>query len=395
MKSNIADNRQLFNAKAMATAGLTVEAIPDNTLGIIDVSTGLTVIPANFAAYPDKTRIVGKVGGSTYFSFAEIEKASIERKSKLPYVAPQTEVWTGTIENCKCTDSVKLSIHVNDETLKNRDGLTWAHLDNYVEVKAAEMRCYCDYTGTAPVYENHVLTSLLVASVNNSNSPFYGASAKVPVAGFISGSGTTLPVSPSPGEQFVKTGTNAGLYVYTTVWVLVGAADGTLIDPMAYAAAYKDINTDEIPHNDGPLMSITIFAKAKTTPNYNDMEANYVYPRGTTLQPGLTIDGVVGIQFTKTTPAVFEKGAGYDFRAEEFDNMGYYTQVLHRNLLSGTFLDPKVKFQFENGVNYNSIAFDFSTKKVNSNDGDRRLFGVTIGTSVTAVYNQLVAMFSI
>ena len=104
MKSNIADNRQLFNAKAMATAGLTVDAIPDNTLGIIDVSTGLTVIPANFAAYPDKTRIVGKVGGQTYFSLAEIEKASIERKNKLPYVAPQTEVWTGTIENCKCTE---------------------------------------------------------------------------------------------------------------------------------------------------------------------------------------------------------------------------------------------------------------------------------------------------
>ena len=164
---------------------------------------------------------------------------------------------------------------------------------------------------------------------------------------------------------------------------------------MAYAAAYKAINTDDNPGNNGKLMSITIFAKAKTTPNYNDMEANYVYPRGTTLQPGLTIDGVVGIQFTKTTPAVFEKGAGYDFRAEEFDNISYYTQVLHRNLLSGTFLDPKVKFQFENGVNYNSIAFDFSTKKVNSNDGDRRLFGVTIGTSVTAVYNQLVAMFSI
>ena len=393
MKSNIADNRQLFNAKAMATAGLTVDAIPDNTLGIIDVSTGLTVIPANFAAYPEKSRIVGKVGGSTYFSFAEIEKASIERKNKLPYVAPQTEVWTGTIENCKCTDSVKLSIHINDETLKNRDGLTWAHLDNYVEVKAAEMRCYCDCTGTAPVYENNVLTSLLVASVNNANSPFYGASAKVSVTGVTSGA--TLPVSPVAGDQYIKTGANAGLYVYTTVWVLVGAADGTLTDPMAYTAAYKAVNTDDATNNDGKLLSITIFAKAKTTPNYNDMEANYVYPRGTTLQPGLTIDGVVGIKFTKTTPVIFEKGAGYDLRAEEFDNMGYYTQVLHRNLLSGTFLDPKVKFQFENGVNYSSIAFDFSTKKVNSNDGDRRLFGVTIGTSVTSVYNQLVAMFSI
>ena len=65
MKSNIADNRQLFNAKAMATAGLTVDAIPDNTLGIIDVSTGLTVIPTYFGAYPDKTRIVGKVNGQT------------------------------------------------------------------------------------------------------------------------------------------------------------------------------------------------------------------------------------------------------------------------------------------------------------------------------------------
>ena len=393
MKSNIADNRQLFNAKAMATAGLTVDAIPDNTLGIIDVSTGLTVIPANFAAYPDKTRIVGKVGGSTYFSFAEIEKASIERKSKLPYVAPQTEVWTGTIENCKCTDSVKLSIHVNDETLKNRDGLTWAHLDNYVEVKAAEMRCYCDCTGTAPVYENNVLTSLLVASVNNANSPFYGARANVSIIGVTTGA--TLPVSPVVGDQYIKTGANAGLYVYTTTWILVGDATGALTNPMAYAQAYKGINTDANTANNGKLMSITVFAKPKVTPNYNDMEANYIYPRGTTLQPGLTIDGVVGIQFTKTTPVIFEKGAGYDFRAEEFDNMGYYTQVLHRNLLSGTFLDPKVKFQFENGVNYNSIAFDFSTKKVNSNDGDRRLFGVTIGTSVTSVYNQLVAMFSI
>lgn len=394
MKSNIADNRQLFNAKAMATAGLTVDAIPDNTLGVIDVSTGLTVIPANFTAFPDKTRIVGKVGGQTYFSLAEIEKASIERKNKLPYVAPQTEVWTGTIENCKCTDSVKLSIHINDETLKNRDGLTWAHLDNYVEVKAAEMRCYCDCTGTAPVYENNVLTALLVASVNNANSPFYGANAKVPIAGVATGA--TLPVSPAAGDQFIKTGATPGFYVYNgTVWVLVGDSTGVLTDPMAFAQLYKAVNTDDNDTNDGVLLSITIFAKAKTTPNYNDMEANYIYPRGTTLRPGLTIDGVVGIQFTKTTPVIFEKGAGYDMRAEEFDEMGHYTQVLHRNLLSGTYLDPKVKFQFENGVNYSSIAFDFSTKKVNSNDGDRRLFGVTIGTSVGSVYNQLVAMFSI
>ena len=49
MKSTLADNKQLFNVKAIAAAGLAPTAIPDGQFGVLDEATGLTVETEKFA----------------------------------------------------------------------------------------------------------------------------------------------------------------------------------------------------------------------------------------------------------------------------------------------------------------------------------------------------------
>src|SRR5690606_31397173 len=100
MNSTLADVKQLFNVKAIATAGLTPEAIPANTFGVIDDSTGLTVVPANFAALPAKFRFVSKLNGKVYYSFDVIEKDKIKYKNAKAYTAPAVNIWETTIESC-------------------------------------------------------------------------------------------------------------------------------------------------------------------------------------------------------------------------------------------------------------------------------------------------------
>ena len=92
-------------------------------------------------------------------------------------------------------------------------------------------------------------------------------------------------------------------------------------------------------------------------------------------------------------------GVTIDYNLEILPLMGSKEGIMHISLAflneGDEVLIPNLSTFALNGLELVRLLEIFSTKKVNSNDGDRRLFGVTIGTSVTAVYNQLVAMFSI
>lgn len=394
MKSTLADNKQLFNVKAIAAAGLAPDAIPEGQFGILDESTGLTVVPASFVAMPNRFQFVSKLGGKIYFSFDVIEKDKVKNRIAKDYVSQQINIWKTTVQSCKCIDGVQLNLNIDEASLMQRDGLTWTHRDFVVIVSPQELACYCNCLGEKLVYENNVLTMLLARKVNSNNSPFYEAEVQVSITGIATGG--TFPASPVKGDLYIKTGAGAGLNVYNgTAWVVVGTATGTLTNVQAYVDAAKDRNVDDDETNDGPLLDLIIKGKLQVGNIYRDLDVNYVSPRGVKLDPALTIDGETATVFTKLQSLRYEIGAGYDLRAEEWENMNYYTTLNYYTRLSDGIQSADLTYQFENSTNYNTVTFEFFTDKVEKNNGDKRLFGILLGTSVSGVYTSLKSMFGL
>lgn len=392
MKSTNADIKQLFNAKALASAGLTPANIPNNTFGIVDVSTGLTV-----TTLPAKFNIISKVNGKTYHSFSEIESAKIIRKMSKDYQAPVAQSWSATIDCCSCIDQAVLTIGIDETSLQMRDGLTWTHKDFAVVVQPEELKCLCSCDGTFKVHENNVFTSLLNKKILAMNSPFYTSSVSISIADADTGANLPAEATAEEGELFVKTGTSEGTYFFDGVaWDLIADPTGLITDVDDFLATFEERNTDPATTVFGPMLNLNITGIVQPTPNYNDLEVNYIYPRGVRLQPALQI-GKKGCvtKFTEVTPIQFELGAGYDLRAEEFENMSYYTDLNFYPTLSDGIQNSAMKYQFDNQTNYNVITFEYLTDKVEVNEGDKRLFGVTIATSNGTLFGTLKTLFGL
>lgn len=401
MKNTLADNRQMLNVKAVATAGLAPEAIPDNTVGFVNLVSGLTVVPANFAAVPDKFEFIAKVNGKVYHSIDHITKAQIVAKSNLDYTAPQGEIWKTTISCCSCIDTLQLTIGVSNAALIG--SIATPAFDFVYEVAPEELKCHCACDGTNKELENNVFTRIIVNKINTSGSSFYKAYAEIPATGIASGG--SFPASPTQGTLFEKTGATPGLYIYNSgAWALVGSPLGggtsyTITDIDTYVAGMDSRNKDANTANHGPMMTLVVEALVDATPYYHDIEANYVYPRGSRLSLNFNAPNSTCVPvFTKTRDMVYEIGAGYDMRAEEFEVMSYYTNLnAHPTLSDNRFQSPDLIYQFENNKNYNVVDLEFHTSKVNTNDGDKKSFHIILGveTSLTSVYTALKNAFGL
>ena len=393
MKSTLADNKQLFNVKAIAAAGLTPTAIPDGQFGVIDESTGLTVVPTDFASLPARFQLISKLNGELYFSFDVIEKSKLKNRVAKDYVAQQINIWKTTIQGCACIEGVQLNLNIDEASLMQRDGLTWTHRDFSLIISPAELACY-DCSINNKVYQNNVYTMLLAKKVNDNASAFYEAEVQVPVTAVTTGA--SFPASPVAGDLYIKTGAGAGLNVYNgTAWVLIGTATGSLTNVQAFVDANKARNTDDNNTNNGPLLDLIIKGKLMTGNQYRDLDVNYVSPRGVKLNPAVIIDGKTTSPFVQTQALKYEIGAGYDMRAEEWENMNNYTTLNYYPRLSDGIQSSELAYQFENSTNYNTVTFEFFTDKVERNNGDKRLFGVLLGTSVSGVYTSLKNMFGL
>lgn len=354
MKSTLADIKQLFNVTNIAY-NTNIDALGEGQFGIFPEDVNISV-PAGttFATLPAKFRIVSKLNGKLYYSFDTIEKTKIFNQAVKPYQTEQINIWKGLINHCNCIDGVQLKINIDEQSLIQRDGLTWTHSDTIVEVSPQELLCFCSCDGTKPVYENNVLTQLLHNKINASKSPFYEARVEL--------------------------------------------EDGTPVPNVdAFVAANKAINTDPNTANDGLKLVLVLRGKLSTPANYRDLEVNYVYPRGVKINPSLRINNEKSIVFTQTQALRYEIGAGYDLRAEEFESMSLYTNMNFYPQLSDGIANPDLIYQFENKKNYNTITFEFDSKKSGLEDvpeGRFKKFGVMLASTSTTIYNELVAMFT-
>lgn len=365
MKSTLADNRQILNVKAIAS-GVALEALQEGQLGIFPAGGGNSISSsATFNTLPEEFFFISKLGGKIYRSFDTFKKSQIIRKTKSPYKAGVVNILKATLDSCACINFATLVIDVNEAGLEARDGLTWQHRDTYTVTKP-EYDCACANGAEGDtVKENNIFTKLLVEKIVQTNSDYYTAEMQ--------------------------------------------KEDGTVVELEDFETFFKE-NFEEGDDGSGgstpaprEALSLVITGKDFGRKVYNDLEVNYIYPRGVKLRAGLVFDNKVDSPFTfvnaesfalfnEEQALVYENGAGADLRALEWDLMGYFTNVIDRTLPCGALV-PDVVFQFENGKNYNSVSFEVLTDKTETNNGDKRLFGVILATETSSVYNQLVTIF--
>ena len=399
MKSTLADIKQLFNVTNIAY-NTNMNALAEGQFGIFPEDSEVSVVTGTtYATLPAKIRIISKLNGKLYYSFDSIEKARIFNQAVKPYQTEQINIWKGIIDHCNCIDGVQLKINIDEQSLIQRDGLTWTHSDSIVEVSPQELLCFCSCDGTKPVYENNVLTQLLNDKINASKSPFYESQVELPITSLVTYANqaalnTAVP-TPATGALAIVTGEGVKQY-NGTAWVVIGTVLGVLTDVATFVTLGKTVNTDANTTNDGLKLTLVIKGKLSASGTYADLDVNYVYPRGVRLNPALRINNEKSIVFTQTQGLRYEIGAGYDLRKEEFDNMNFYTNMNFYPQLSDGIASSNLTYQFENKKNYNTLTFEFDSKKSgleDVHDGRYKRFGVLIGTTSTTLYNELVAMF--
>ncbi len=353
MKHTIAQNKQLFNVKAIADSK-TFETLADGEFGVFPVGSD-TSLPAAavFADLPEEFRFISRLDGKTYYSFDTIKKSEMRDIAVQDYQAEAVNIWEGIVEHCDCIKTATVKIGLEEESLIRQNGLSWADTDNIVEGAPKELTCVCDCTGK-PTYDNHVMTKALWQKINSINSPFYLAKVKI-----------------EGGAEL---------------------ADEAAID--AFIAAQEAVNTDDDDTNDSAKLVLIIEGKPAGTRNYKDLDVNYIYPRGVRLFPSISLNGGAScIEFTETQELQYELNAGADLRAEEFESMSLYTNLNHYPQLHDGIAAEDLVYQFENGEQYKTVNFEFYTDKVNRNDGDKRSFGVLVATSVPALESVLEDLF--
>lgn len=396
MNSTLADIKQLFNVKAIAYS-TSMDNLADGQFGVFPEDSNVSVaVGTTFATLPEKFRIISRLGGKFYYSFDTIDKSKVRNQNAKAYQTEQVNMWEGIIQHCNCVNGVVLKINIDEQSLIQRDGLTWTHNDFMVVVSPQELLCFCNCDGSKPVYENNIITKLLYEKIVSSNSPFYTATVKVDITGattYANPAALDAAVGMEAGDLAIVT-SNTSLHVYDgTDWVLVGTSVGLITDVAAFVEANKAINTDDDETNDGQKLILGIEGKPQPAGNYNDLDVNYVYPRGVKIHPALSINNEVAVEFTQTQALRYEIGAGYDLRKEEWDNMNHYTNMNYYPRLSDGIQAQGLVYQFENATNYGTVNFEFLTPKVERNNGDEKMFGVLIGTSDGALFTALTTMF--
>ena len=353
MKNTLSDIKQMFNVKDIAY-NTSIDALPDGSLGIFQedattsIATGLT-----YATMPTKIKLVAKHNNKLYTSFNTIDKTKIYNQLAKAATTESVDIWSAVIENCNCINGIVLKINVDEQSLIQRDGLTWSHSDFVVTVAPAELTCLCSCDGSNKVYENNIMTKLLYDKIIAINSPFYTAEVT----------------------------TEAGVAVP---------------DLAVFIAANKTVNTDTNLTNDGAKLKLFIKGKVSSAVIYRDLEVNYVYPRGVKITPSLIVNTNVTVPFTKVASLVYEIGNGADMRAEEFETMSLSTNLNFYPRLSDGIQNPELLYQFENSKKYNTVSFEFTTPKSglgSTFDGFTKSFGVVLGTTSATKYAELVALF--
>jgi len=349
MKHTIAVNKQLFNAKQIAYS-TELDNLADGQLGIFPTdSTQSVAAGTTYATLPAEFRIVAKLGGKTYYSFDDIKKVNMVNFAKSPHSAGQINIWKTIISACECIKSTTLKIEIADVVLNSEE---IGAGDSNTVTAPKELTCNCDCTGK-PVYDNHITTRQLYKKVNAENSPYYEAEIQ-------DLAGTTL----------------------------------TDAQVDAFIAANKAVNTDDDDTNDSDMLVLIIKSKLPTTDGFADIDINHVSPHGVSLTPSLIVNSDIAVLIEEIQNMAFPIGKGCDLREEEFESMSLFTN-LNYHVQDGRekVASKDLIYQFENGVDYDVINFEFYTNKTNKNDGDKRSFGVSFGTETPAIYTALVNMF--
>lgn len=397
MKSTLSDNKQLFNVKAIANAGLAPSAIPANTWAVVNEATNTTVALSTYAALPDEFRFVSKLDGETYHSFEAIKKVNMLNQKRDEYADQAINIWETTIEYCNCIEGIVLHLNLDEHSLIQRDGLTWTHSDFAVEVAPSELTCLCDCSGQYPVYENNIMTKILNEKIADIDSPFYESEIHIDITGYTTYADIaaldTAVTAPDQGDIYIVTAVGLVQSDGTAgSWDTIGTIAGVITDVDTFIENNRVLNTDSSTTNDKEYLIFVIKGKEQASGLYRDLEVNYIYPRGVRLvEPTIRVNSdQKTITFTETQELAYEIGAGYDLRAEEFECNSLYTNLNGYPQLSDGIQNPELIYQFENNTDYDTFVFEFDTEKVErAGSANMRRFSVLIASSDSSIIDDI------
>ena len=353
MENTLSNNKQMFNVKSVASAGLDIvkHDIYEGLFKIIDIDTNTTVLPTTFEQLPEHFTFLSKCNDKVYYTFDTINKNKIVNAISKKYTEQKVNIWKTVIESCNCIEHVQLNINMRNDYLIRRDGIRSPHRDFVIVVSPKELKCLNSCSGYS-AYENNVITKLLFDKIQNMNSPFYEAK-----------------VRDDEGKELA-----------------------TSKDIQDFIDTNKKVNTDEDKTNDKKL-TFVLQGKLEKAGNYADLDVNYIYPRGIRLNPSLIINSSSTVKFEEEQSIQFEIGAGYDLRKEEFDCMNLYTNLNFYPQLSDGIQNKNLVYQFENNKKYNTVTFEFISEKSGIGIGREKRFSILLGIEDTTLFSYFQNLF--
>lgn len=339
---------QPFYVKKLASAGLTIDKIPEGELGIVDELTGKTV-----SALDPKKKItfVKTFNGKPLYLVDSINKNFVRNVLVKKYQKEQVQKFKATIDYCSCIKSVNLNITASGNSIYEQTGQMDA-VFGFNQTSPAELDCFCNCSGQQ-TYANHLITFYLYKQILAMKSPYF--TAKVTKE-----SGSEL-TDEKAIEDFIKQN--------------------------------KEKNTNDDPADDSEKLSLIIEA----LPQANMVTSPYHRVSNGPLKivPTISINDTVFVLFEETQKGKAEIGAGLDLMQEEWDNINFYTTANYSHQMeNGMFVDD-VDYQFKKDGTYDTVTLEFDTDKTyRAGTNEKKSFGLLLGTDAgNGVVDAIEALF--
>lgn len=341
MKSIISDIRYMFNVKEVA-AGKEATELTAGQVGFYGPDSVQSLTLGAYADLPEEFQIIGFTGKQYIRTPYVIKKKFIHNLIQKAPTQAQGEIWVGTIDHCDCIHGFELNIHVDETSLMDRDGFTWAHRDKYFGMTADEVDCYCKDGESIAVEDNQRITVALYNKIKN--DPMVSDLYEVAIGAMVG----------AEGEEELT-----------------------------------EVEPDALP--EGQSVSLIIKGKILDDGEFGHDPDDYTHLRGVRLMPSISLNGgAKGIAFEKTQDLVYGVGSGVDLRAEEFDNMNLYTDLNFEMRSSDGLLSNKIKYQFENEKEYHTLTFEYDrSKQDRAGEGDMNTVLVLMGSETESVLNTI------
>lgn len=323
---------QLFHVKKLASAGLTIDKIPEGELGIVDETTGKTV-----AALADgkKFSFVKTFKGKPLYLIDSLEKKYISDVAVKKYQKEQVHKLKTTIDYCSCIHFVNLVINVSGNSVYEEKG-KMDEVYTFSQSSPMELECFCNCSGQQ-TYANHLITLYLYKQILAMDSPYF-----------------TAKITKESGSEF-----------------------NDLKAVEEFIKTNKEKNTNDDSADDSERLSLIIEGLPQANKNTKVHERIANGPL--TISPAISLNNSHFIKFEVVQTPKAEIGAGLDLMLEEWENVNFYTDHNFYHEVENGILMEDIDYQFKKDGKYDTLTLQFDIEKTyRAGTNERKSFSLLL-----------------